>query len=199
MIQDLVDRHISKNNVKVLQMLNTKYVIQGANKKPQELPALGNAWFVNKVVKVNSPDEEIDFLKEPEFTPNTVAVIDESKFNTNKESYSNTGTIELTKYQPNKMVYKAKTDNEGLAVFSEVFYPVGWNVSIDGKPVEMKRVNYILRALEIPTGSHDIIFEFKPSSYYTGEKVALFGSILVILILIGGIIMEVKTQKISFN
>lgn len=190
--QDLIDKHLSKGNMKVLQFLNTQYVIQGPETKPQRLPALGNAWFVSEVHPTASPDEELDYLANPSFDPAKIAVMDQSKFSTSKTTYQNQGTIALTNYQPNHMTYQAKTDQAGLAVFSEIFYPTGWIAKIDGKETEIKRVNYVLRALEIPEGDHTITFEFKPESYYTGEKISLYSSILVFVLLVLSIGWEIK-------
>lgn len=180
--QDIIDKHISQNNMKVMMMLNAKYVIQAGDKKPLELPTLGNAWFVQKVESVKNPDEEIAYLANQNFDPATIAVVDETKFKTEAKEYQNTGKITLDKYEANKLEYTAETDKNGLAVFSEIYYPIGWKATIDGKETSLSRVNYILRAMEIPAGKHKIVFEFRPDSYYSGEKIAFAGSILVFLL-----------------
>jgi len=185
--QDLIDQHLSKNNLNVLKMLNTKYVITDPNQPAQAFPGLGNAWFVSEVKAVQSPDEELAYLGKEEFNPENVAVVDQSKFKTTKQSFTKEGNmISLVKYEPNTLNYKATVANDGLAVFSEIYYPKGWKVTVDGKVVEHIRVNYVLRALELSKGQHDIVFTFEPETYYKGEKISLISSYALIAMLVLG-------------
>lgn len=187
--QDLIDYHIAKNNMDVLNMLNTKYIIsgeKGSESANLNTAALGNAWFVNEVKIVSTADEEIDALNT--IDPLGTAILHkEFESNLATRSYNKEGSrISLTSYSPDKLVYKSNTTSEQLAVFSEVWYgpDKGWNAYIDGKPVSHMRANYILRALNIPAGQHEIIFAFEPSSHKTGEIIRWI-SMLSLLLLSG--------------
>jgi len=171
----------------VLNMLNTKYIKFG-NQASQVIPnqsALGNAWFVKNVQAVNNPDEEIESLGQ--ISPIKTAVINQTRFEIPQGSFS-AGNITLESYAPNELVYQSNNSEQGLALFSEIYYPVGWKAYIDGKETDILQANYVLRALEIPAGQHEIRFEFKPATYYTGNTIMLIGSILLIIVVIGGIV-----------
>jgi len=168
----------------VLNMLNAKYLIADPNNQP--IPnnrALGNVWFVEDVDIVSSSDDEIEALYDldPAFT----AVVHERYADNLASSYTSDENDEilLSSYLPNELVYKSKTNSDRLAVFSEVFYPEGWEVSIDEEPAEYIRANYILRAMMVPAGEHTIIFTFNPAAYNSGTTLALVGSILLVLLL----------------
>ncbi len=196
--QELIERQISKNNINVLNMLNTKYVMTGDERQPvQILPgALGNAWFVQNVKTVNSPDEEINALSDSAFNPATIAIVDASKFKTKQTNYDmEAATIVLTDYKPDYLKYESNSTKDGLAVFSEIYYPEGWNVTIDGKPADHLRVNYVLRAMDVPAGKHIIEFSFQPTSFSTGNTIARIASILLIGGLIGAVAWTVKGKK----
>lgn len=182
--QDLIDFHLSQNNQKVLDMFNTKYLItqDGKNAIPRNTN-LGNAWFVKNVKAVENANEAILYLGKEEFDPKSTAVINTSEFSITGGPTSS-GNINLTRYEPNYLIYESENNNGGLAVFSEIYYDKGWNAYIDGKPVDHIRANYILRALEIPAGKHTIEFKFEPASFYTGEKIALLFSILLVLVVL---------------
>lgn len=187
--QELIGFHISKNNIEVLNMLNTKYYIIFDNNRqpvPQYNPdALGNVWFVEDYRIVSNADEEILALKD--FNPEMEAIIDVryENFVAGKSFTKDTlSSIKLESYKPNHLTYSAKSYEEELAVFSEIYYPEGWNAFIDGKPANHFRVNYILRAMVIPEGEHTIEFKFEPKSYYIGNKVSLTSSILLILFIV---------------
>jgi len=199
--QDLIDYHISKNNTKVLNMLNTKYVIQGEPGKEQanlNSAALGNAWFVNEVRYVPTPDAEIESLSE--FDPLGTAIVNQefSALLNNKSSYDKTGNqINLTGYKPDKLSYQVQAANPGLAVFSEIWYgpDKGWQAYIDDKPVKHIRANYALRALEIPAGQHTVRFEFKPQSNITGKLISMISSLIFFLLVGWYAWKEYKTFK----
>lgn len=185
--QELIDQHISNMNMKVLNMLNTKYVIMRGEKeqppRPQKNPgALGNAWFVEEVKWVANADSEIVALEN--FEPKFTAVIDQ-KFESELKNltFQNDATaqIKLTDYKPNHLTYQSNSASEQLAVFSEIFYDKGWNAYIDGKLSPHFRANFVLRAMRVPAGEHKIEFKFEPEAYYTGEKIALAGSVLLFL------------------
>lgn len=160
-------------NTPILNMLNTKYIILGqeANSVLPNTDAYGNAWFVHKVHLANSANEEMDKLlliknKKQAVVRNT------DKVSSIKNSYSNEGYIKLISYAPNKLVYKSKSDKEGFAVFSEIYYP-DWTATLDGKQIEIQQANYVLRGLAIPEGEHEVTFEFNPKSIKTTEIIAL--------------------------
>ena len=168
-------------------MLNTKYIISGSPQEEQvglNSAALGNAWFVNSINYVDTPDEEINALNT--FDPLGEAVVHKtfkSKLN-NTSGYQKAGsTIQLAEYKPNKLTYRYTALSTQLAVFSEIWYgpDKGWNAYIDGRPVDHIRANYILRALEVPTGEHEIVFEFEPKSNKTGRLISLISSLIFLL------------------
>lgn len=168
----------------VINMLNAKYLMFGTGKNAfiTNEAANGPAWLVSEVIKVNNPDEEL--TKTCEIDTDSVALIDASKFDITQSEFSSRGNIELTSYQPNEVKYRSNTQEKALAVFSEVYYPVGWEATIDGEPVEILRANYVLRALELPAGQHEIIFTFKPDSYYVGDKITFASSIVLLMVLL---------------
>ncbi len=188
--QDLITQHISKNNLNVLNMLNTKYIIVPGDKKQpvarQNPSALGNAWFVNKFRIVENPDEEIGALTD--FDPSQEAIVDkrfEEYLQGLNPGIDSASSISLISYLPNDLIYESSTTKEGLAVFSEIYYKEGWKAFIDGKETPYIRVNYVLRALRIPAGEHKIEFKFHPQLYYTGQKISLASSIILLLLFFG--------------
>lgn len=205
--QDIIDRHITKNNLNVLNMLNAKYFILSENTADGQktevsrlnMEALGHAWLVNEVKYVNTPDEEIDFLGDELFDPERVAVVHREfeEYLSGKEQFSGEGNIRLDQYTPNAISYTYESPDEQLAVFSEVWYGPnkGWNAYINGQLVEHIRVNYVLRALKLPAGKHSIQFKFEPKSFYQGERISLISSILVLLLGIGAVFFEWKENK----
>ncbi len=186
--QEIIDFYLSKNNINVLSMLNTKYIVYndsiGAKIFTNEMIS-GSAWFVKENINVKNDNEEILSLAALEFMNSSVSQKIEDK-NYNNSTYN----IELIDKKPNYLKYKAKTDEEGLAVFSEVYYPHGWISLINGRPVDHLQVNYILRGMEIPEGEHVIEFIFDPDVVKTGSTVSLFGSIGFLLFFIVGIFIK---------
>ncbi|WMJ73456.1 YfhO family protein [Cytophagaceae bacterium ABcell3] len=181
--QDLIEHHLGQMNRPVLNMLNTRFVITGQAESPvqENRGALGPVWLVDKVEEVQSPDEEIAFLGN--FNPSETAVVDASLFTVNQQEFSKEGSIELTHYEPNHLKYQFEASQPSFAVFSDIYYPEGWQAYIDGNPVEHMRVNYVLRGLEIPAGTHEIEFKFDPASYRIGNIIMLISSILIILLI----------------
>jgi Bacterial membrane protein YfhO len=190
--QELIEYHLSKNNMKVLDMLNTKYFITGDAKQPlQQNPgALGNAWFVSSIRGVKNPDEEIAALTD--FDPKDQAVLDTSKFKVSTKAFDQAGEIVLTEYKPNYLKYTMKRATPGFAVFSEIYYPEGWKATIDGKEAEFVRVNYVLRGMQVPAGSHIIEFRFDPPSYRIGNQLMLGSSIILIVAFVLGLGFAIK-------
>lgn len=195
LIQQLQSGSRDLSDFGVLNMLNAKYLTFGPSKTSfiQNDQALGNAWFVSAVERVNTPDEEI--AKTCTINTNNTAVIDDSLFDVPQDiQYDSAATIVLTAYQPNQLSYEATTTTKGLAVFSEIYYPKGWKATIDGKDAEILRANYVLRALEMPEGKHTIQFTFEPKSYIVGDKIIFTTSILLLLVLLGSIGWSLKKE-----
>lgn len=200
--QDLIDVHLSKGlNASVLNMLNTKYIIAGQGGQPVAFPnpeACGNAWFVSDVKWANTADEEILALNGPmlgdtarpvnSWQPRQTAVLrtsyqkDLSGYAFGKDS---SAAIRLTKYGLNDLSFASQNSQNGLAVFSDIYYDKGWKAYIDGKETPILRVNYLLRGLKIPAGQHEITFKFQPESFATGNTISLITSLLVFALLIG--------------
>jgi uncharacterized membrane protein YfhO len=185
------------SNLPVVNMLNTKYIIYNPEQPPLvNQHALGNAWLVEEVKMVDNADEEITSLKN--FDPQATAIINK-RFEAYLEGFktgSGQGSIQLKEYQPNYLKYEA-TVNSGpqLAVFSEIYYPKGWVSLIDGKEVTHVQADYVLRALVIPEGKHEIVFKFEPTSYFLGNKISLASSILLILAIGGYLVYVFKLKK----
>jgi len=191
-LEDLFSFHIYKGNMNVLNMLNVKYVVQqdeaGKNYPAVNPEANGNAWFVNKLVKVNDADEEITALEKLD-TKNE-AVINTSKvpgINRFEFQVDSTASVSLTDYQPNHLTYASTNPNAGVAVFSEMYYPEGWSAYIDGQLKAHFKVNYTLRAMKVPEGQHTIEFKFEPEVVKTGSQITLASSIVLGLTVLGGI------------
>ncbi|HIK62584.1 MAG TPA: hypothetical protein EYG01_01090 [Flavobacteriales bacterium] len=201
--QDMIDKHLSKQNMQVINMLNTKYLITQNKKTGQKQAqlnrtALGNAWFVNKILWAENADNEIDLLGDFNAT-NEVVIDSRYKDYFTKEIEINSSTINLINYKPNHLTYKANVNNEhAFAVLSEIYYEGSgndWQAYIDDNPVEHIRVNYLLRGMNIPNGEHIIEFKFSPPSYFIGEKISLVFSILVILLFFGALAVEFKPNR----
>jgi len=181
--QDMIERYIGRGNQPVLHMMNTKYIISPEGVAQQNNNALGNAWFVNNIKTVQNANEEIDAMATG-FEPATTAIVHKefsdyiAGLNPNKS-----GSIDLTSYKPNELVYKSNTSGDQFAVFSDVWYGPnkGWQAYVDDKPVDHIRTNYLLRGMKIPSGEHTIKFEFKPASFASGEFISLICSGLILL------------------
>lgn len=195
-MEQLFNYQISKNNIEILNMLNVKYIIQtdstGAAFPVQNPDINGNAWFVQNIKFVQNADQEMKALDK--LDTKNVAVMNAKEFEIKNKAFAkdSVATIILDSYKPNHLKYTSKNSNEGLAVFSEMYYKNGWKATIDGKETEIFRVNYALRALQIPAGKHTIEFKFEPQVVKTGSTIALFSSIGMLFLLIGGIYFERK-------
>jgi hypothetical protein len=183
--QDIIDKYLSKGNEQVLDMLNTKYfIVPGKNKEPMPVrnPGnMGNAWFVDNVTVVDTPDAECDSIGT--INLRTTAVTDKqfAKFAVGSSERDSTAGITLTKYAPDELNYQSHSSVGKTAVFSDIYYPYGWKAYIDGKPAEHFRADYLLRALNIPAGDHAIRFEFRPASMYKGCYVSFAFRMLMTL------------------
>lgn len=213
--QDLIDVHLTKEmpalqqeivntqgtmdsvntgNFKVLNMLNAKWVIMPTQNGtiPIENPyAMGNAWFVNDIRFVENADEEIDALAAIDLRTQAVA---DKKFEPilsgfNVSAVDSASTIQLKDYDSNFITYSVDAKKDELAVFSEVYYPKGWQITIDGQPAKMLRANYTLRALPIPAGKHIVEFRFDPTSIKVTDGIA-YVALLIMLLTAGWLIFR---------
>ncbi|WP_339664460.1 YfhO family protein [Maribacter arcticus] len=191
-MQDLFNFHVYNGNLTVLNMLNVKYVIrqdQEGNSFPIENPNTnGNAWFVKQLRPVENADAEIMALDS--LDTKNVAVVNTSTFKDITQlqfQVDSTASISLIDYEPNHLTYASKNSNEGVAVFSEMYYKNGWNAYIDGVQRDYFKVDYVLRALTVPSGAHKIEFKFEPEVVVQGSKITLASTILLGLVIVGGL------------
>lgn len=197
---DLIKHQLVKGNMQVFNMLNTKYFI-GTNPQTgqpmveQNPGALGPAWLVRSLRFVNTADEEM--LALDNFTASDTAIInkkEQSKIPF-QPVFDSAASIKLVENINDKIVYQFNAKGNQFAVFSEVYYPRGWKAFIDGKETEIVKVNYLLRGLAIPAGTHTIEFRFKPAAYALGDTISLIVGIISILLVVFGIYREYRTYK----
>lgn len=190
--QEVIDKYLSKMDMDVYNMLNTRYFIQkteegSALSVAYNDKALGNGWFVENVELVKSVDDEYNRLGE--INPGNTAVVNE-KFAKTLEGVELTANVDslssitLVNYKANELRYKTESTKKALAVFSEIYYPKGWSAYIDGEPAEILCVNYILRGLVIPAGEHNVEFKFEAPNFKIVVAITYISSILIILMLI---------------
>lgn len=198
---DLIERQISRNNLQVLNMLNTKYVIvPGADGQPvaQRNPeALGNAWFVKQIVWAKNADDEMSML---DHMNTRDSVVIDSRYKSAVSSnpvFDSTATISLIANNLNEISYNSNTASPQFAVFSEVYYNQGWKAFVDGQEVPYARVNYALRGMPVPAGKHTILFRFEPAAYYIGMKLSISSYLVMLLLLTGGIILNFRMNKVN--
>jgi len=187
--QSMEDIQRSMQNTPSLNMLNTRYVIYSPEQPPILNPfAYGNAWFVPQVEMVDNADAEIEALNH--INPLQIAVVDK-RFSDDLKGFTPQAdpeaTIKLDSYRPNKLVYTSKSSSEQLAVFSEIYYDPGWKVTIDGQPASHFRADWILRAMRVPVGEHQIVFEFRPQGYITASYITSFSSFFILLLLVAAV------------
>jgi hypothetical protein len=206
--QDLIDFRLSKElndfvskaqegdfdfeGIQSFNMLNTKYIIAGnaANAVFENPNANGAAWIPTSIRAVSSNQEEIDLLGE--INTKLEATVNTDEFG---QIPSGSGSITLTSYAPNHLKYSANMNQAGLAVFSEIYYPIGWTATIDGQETEILRTDYLLRGLNLPSGQHEIEFHFAPASYTKTKTPMIIFQYLIILGLIGGVFFTVKESN----
>lgn len=198
--QDIIQRQLSAGNMQVFNMLNTKYFITADQKtgQPEEHinpGALGNAWFVKGFKIAKNADDEMSILT----TLNTKdsAVIDAryQDMIATKPVYDSTASIKLIENLNDKISYQSNSNSNQFAVFSEVYYPYGWDAYIDGKKTSYTRVNYLLRGMPVPAGSHKIEFIFEPRSVILSDKITMWLSILLYIMLVAGIVLEFRRAQ----
>ena len=207
--QELIEHHIRKQNMPVLNMLNTKYFIipdEKRNPVAQINPgALGHAWFVHSYLLAANADAELNALTG--FRPDSVAVVGKEfsvELSSFQPGYDTTDYIRVDNYAPNRIIYHYQAKVNRLAVFSEIYYPKGWNAFVDDKPTAHFRANYVLRAMVLPAGEHKLEFRFEPVVYSAGEKISRFSSLALILLLVAaGVNTFIRKRKnqtwLSFN
>ena len=193
--QELVDYHLSKNNMEVLNMLNTKYFITASESDVLEAQlnsgANGNAWFVNRIVPAVSADEEI--LALTGFDSKNDIVVNTKEFAVASTEKDSTARVALTSYSPNVLVYAYESEKPQLVVFSEMYYQPGWNAYVDGKLTTHFRANYVLRAMNVESGKHEIVFKFEPEVIQQGSMLSLLGYGLLMVMSVS--IYWVERQK----
>ena len=178
---DLLEHQIYRNNTGVLNMLNTKYILSGDQYEVNP-DALGNAWWVSGIDYVSDANHEMAALDSLDTRTRAVADVKFRNILGDASSPAPGDTIYETSYAPNKLTYKARSSHGGVAVFSEIFFPWGWEATVDGKPVEIGRVNYVLRALKIGPGTHDIVFRFDPKSLRVTNTLGVIAVVLIYVI-----------------
>ncbi len=213
--QDLIDEQLGKMNGQVLNMLNTKYyIVPGQRGEEMVYPnpgACGNAWFVNEIKWVKTADEEMDALNAAPFNnPGDTTAGDFQPLQTAviRDTFKNIlGTVNAGKddaayvrlaqngYSPRHLKFESENSRDGFAVFSDIYYPLGWVAKIDGKEVPIVRVNYVLRGLRVPAGKHSIEFSYESPSFAKGERLALAGSILLTLFILSGLFVTLRKTK----
>lgn len=199
--QDLIEKQLYNfpNCMPVINMLNTKYIINTDGKTAQVIPntnALGAAWFVKTIKWVDGPKAEMEALTA--FNPKDTVVIDKSFEKTANQAFSfdSAATIQLVKNDNDHMIYQAKASSPQMAVFSEVYYKEGWKALIDGKEVPYVKANYVLRALPVPAGDHQIEFVFDPQSHKIGSMVTIICSVLMLALLGFGLWHAWKNKEV---
>ena len=183
----------------VLNMLNTKYMIfplQGGQTVPLQNPyTYGNAWFVDKLQYAANANEEIDAVGRMNLRHEAVA---DAKFKSQlgeAVEQDSVSIVTIKAYEPNELTYEVNSGKGGVVVFSEIYYP-GWTATVDGQPAELGRVNYILRALNVKPGKHDVVLTFKPKSVNTTETIAYVSYVILILLILGAAFMEYRRRRL---
>ncbi len=201
--QDVIEKQLYNfpNCLPVIDMLNTKYIITSAQQNGQQLQAqqnpeaLGAAWFVKAIDYKKSYADIMTALSN--FNPKDTALVEETlKKGLSANPVKDSAAYIKLKFNDNNVVaYESSSSKPEFAVFSEVFYDAGWIASIDGKEAPIIRTNYVLRGLQVPAGKHNIVFEFKPASFYKSNTAAVGSSALIWLLLIGAVVISIRKPK----
>jgi hypothetical protein len=198
--QDVIEKYLSaRPNPVVLNMLNTKYVItqDPQSGKPILIPntnAFGHCWLVKNVKLVNSPVEAFLALENTDLKDTAIV---ENSFTKNvvQPQWDSASSIRLVKFDNDTLEYNAECNGAQFAVFSEIYYPEGWNAYVDGKKTDYCNVNYILRGISLPAGKHTVKFIFEPASYKKGAKISYAASFLLLLLFLGGLAMAWREER----
>jgi hypothetical protein len=201
--QDLIEYQLSKQNMKVFNMLDTKYfLVKGQNNdiQIQQNPgAMGAAWLVQKIQYVPDATAEMRSLDSADLL--NVAVVQE-KFKPlipAQPSFDSTAQISLIKYDNDLIEYEVKANGPQFAVLSEIYYSRGWKAYANNKEVPIVKTNYVLRGIPLPAGTTNLRLEFKPQSYYTGRLVTSVTEWFIVLLLLGAIFAEWRSSKNSIS
>ena len=191
---DLINQYFSetdnKKTLNILNMLNTKYILLGSLQEPRaeiNPNANGNAWFVSDIQFVKTPNEEIKAVGEIDNKKTAVVSVEDQKYFEGKNLQSDsTAVIELKNYQPNQLEFKTQSKTPQLAVFSEIYYPKGWKMLLDGKEVPYIKANYLLRAVFVPAGNHEVRMVFEPEVIEKGKMISMSAFGIFLLLSVGG-------------
>ena len=191
---DLINEYFSetdnKKTLNILNMLNTKYILLGSLQEPRaeiNPNANGNAWFVSDIQFVKTPNEEIKAVGEIDNKKTAVVSVEDQKYFEGKNLQSDsTAVIELKNYQPNQLELKTQSKTPQLAVFSEIYYPKGWKMLLDGKEVPYIKANYLLRAVFVPAGNHEVRMVFEPEVIEKGKIISMSAFGIFLLLSVGG-------------
>ena len=191
---DLINQYFSetdnKKTLNILNMLNTKYILLGSLQEPRaeiNPNANGNAWFVSDIQFVKTPNEEIKAVGEIDNKKTAVVSVEDQKYFEGKNLQSDsTAVIELKNYQPNQLEFKTQSKTPQLAVFSEIYYPKGWKMLLDGKEVPYIKANYLLRAVFVPAGNHEVRMVFEPEVIEKGKLISMSAFGIFLLLSVGG-------------
>ena len=191
---DLINEYFSetdnKKTLNILNMLNTKYILLGSLQEPRaeiNSNANGNAWFVSDIQFVKTPNEEIKAVGEIDNKKTAVVSVEDQKYFEGKNLQSDsTAVIELKNYQPNQLEFKTQSKTPQLAVFSEIYYPKGWKMLLDGKEVPYIKANYLLRAVFVPAGNHEVRMVFEPEVIEKGKMISMSAFGIFLLLSVGG-------------
>jgi len=217
--QDLIDKYLNKEisgiygalngagtisdveeyveeNTPILSALNTRYIVLDGDYLPVvNMSACGNAWFVDSLVRVQTPAEEIEAIGGIDLGCTAVMAADMPE-SLNPGRPGENDSIELTSYTPNELRYRYSAEMPRLAVFSEIYYPDGWKASVDGEEIDILRADWTLRAALLPAGEHSLVMRFSPQSYKTGASVSRASSItLLVLVLLSLAAMLFKSPR----
>lgn len=202
-MQELYDFYLNQVNPSILNMMNVKYFLvadkDGKTFAQQNPFANGAAWFVENVMPANNANQEILLLDSLDTKKTAVIHADFlSKIPAKEMLRDSTASIDITVFKPNHLVYETATKTPQLAIFSEVYYPQGWNAYLNGVAVEHFRANYVLRAMVIPEGIHTVEFKFEPKVVDVGSTFSLISSLLFLLIFLSGLFFQWKKVN-KFN
>ena len=201
--QDIIETKLSgQPNMNILNMLDTKYFIfppkqpNGQYQVQKNDQALGAAWLVDSLKIVENNIEELTSIDSINLT--SEATIEKSQSIKKSKFNKSEGNITLSKYRNDTIVYKSKASSEQYAIFSEIYYPKGWNAYVDGKKTEYNKVNYLLRGMYIPAGEHNISFIFEPDTYKLSSSISWWsGWMLYFVILLSIITLFIQRKRHS--
>lgn len=198
--QDLIEQQLSKGNMEVYNMLNTKYFIisdpQTGQAAAQQNPnAFGPVWLVKTVRVVANPQEEMNALNSTSLKDTAVIQQSSNNYLKGKIVFDSSGTIRVSEYLNDKITYAFSSQTDQFAVFSEIYYPLGWNAFIDGKKTDYVKANYALRGMLIPAGQHTIEFRFEPQSFKTGDTIGFIAGLIAVLLFAAALLFEVRKRR----